>query len=316
VRLPLVLALALALAACDGGSPGGSRPPGEATPSGSPGGNAAVCSPAKPHALGDSDQTIVSGGEERSYILHLPPFYDGTPRLPLVLNLHGYASAAAQQASYSGWSAKGDAEGFIVVTPNALGTPQRWDTAPAGVDVAFFNDLLDRLEADLCVDGRRIYASGISNGAAMSARLACSLSGRIAAIAPVAALIYPLQCERAPNVPVIAFHGTDDMLVPFEGGTTQPFGLPVKPVEEYASGWAVHDGCAGEPARERASEHVRIVAYSECDDDVAVILYVVEGGGHTWPGATDVPRLGATTREVSATDEAWRFFEAQAEQRR
>jgi polyhydroxybutyrate depolymerase len=86
----------------------------------------------------------------------------------------------------------------------------------------------------------------------------------------------------------------------------------VPPVETSAEDWARHNGCNLEPARSQATEHVRVIAYSECDDEVAVLLYAVEGGGHTWPGSIDVPRLGAVTSEIDATDLLWEFFEAQA----
>ncbi|TAK64035.1 MAG: hypothetical protein EPO22_06150, partial [Dehalococcoidia bacterium] len=116
--------------------------------------NRSTCAETRPHRPDDEDATIQSGGIERSYILHVPPSYDGTRRTPLVLNFHGFGSNARQQAIYSGLPAKGDAAGFIVVTPNGTGTPQRWNVVAAGGvdDVAFARDLLDRVGAQLCVD--------------------------------------------------------------------------------------------------------------------------------------------------------------------
>jgi len=281
-------------------------------------GERATCPTARPYASGNEDATLESGGLQRTYILHVPPSYDGTRRMPLVLNFHGFGSNARQQAVYSGLPAKGDRAGFIVVTPNGNGTPQRWNLVEAaGVDdVAFVRDLLDHVEAQLCIDTQRVFAAGISNGSAFALRVACSMPNRIDAVAAVAALYLPLRCDSTRPIGVIAFHGTNDPCVPFNGGTSRcGLGLPVPSVESAAADWAKHDGCNAEAARQPFSAHVSTIAYSECSGDAAVVLYVIEGGGHTWPGSIDVPRLGGTTHEVNATDQIWDFFVAQGNRR-
>jgi polyhydroxybutyrate depolymerase len=277
------------------------------------------CAAPRPHAAGDADQTLPSGGIDRTYILHVPPSYDGTRQTPLVLNLHGFGSNARQQAIYSGFPPKADREGFIVVTPDGTGEPRHWNYSGLGGadDIAFARDLLDRLEADLCIDEKRVFVSGMSNGAAMSSFIACALPDRITAIAPVGATAYPPACAAVRAIPVISFRGTEDPCVPFDGGTSKcGMGLPVKPAEDVIRSWATHDRCNLDAARQQFSTHVRTIAYSECADDTAVVLFVVEGGGHTWPGSIDVPRLGPTSHEVNATDEIWSFFVGQGQLRR
>ncbi len=255
-----------------------------------------------------------SGGIERSYILHVPPSYDGTHRTPLVLNFHGFGSNARQQAIYSGLPAKGDSAGFIVVTPNGTGTPQRWNLVTAGGvdDVAFARELLDRIESQLCVDTQRVFAAGISNGSAFSLRLACEMPDRIARGGGRRRDVHAAAVRRA-------------------GGRRHRLPRDRRPVRavrrrhvEMRHGIACAGGRDGAPptgrgtmaaTRSRAntsiSAHVRTVAYSECAGDAAVVLYVIDGGGHTWPGSIDVPRLGGTTHEISATDQIWEFFQAQ-----
>ncbi len=334
---------AAVLAACGGSSGAGSTPTPAAS---SPGGTAtassdtdatpeparttaaaatpdtaarAACAVAKSHAAGDSNETLQSGGLKRTYILHVPPQYDGTRETPLVLNLHGFGSNARQQASYSGFPAKGDREGFIVVTPNGTGAPQHWNyPGLSGTDdITFMRELLDRLESDLCIDAKRVFVSGMSNGAAMSSFVACAMPDRITAIAPVAASVFPRTCAGVRAIPVISFRGTDDFCVPFEGGTSQcGQQFPVVAAKDAMKSWAEHDGCNPTPAEQQFSASVNTIAYSECTDDTAVVLFIIEGGGHTWPGAIDVPRLGATTHEVSATDQIWEFFVAQGSLRR
>jgi polyhydroxybutyrate depolymerase len=248
--------------------------------------------------------------------LHVPPQYDGASALPMVLNFHGYGSTASRQAPYSRLPALADEEGFIVVTPDATGAPaQQWNilSQPDRVDdIAFVGELLDELERTLCVDAARVFAAGISNGSAFSQRLACAMPDRIDAVAAVAAIINPSNCPADARVPLIAFHGTEDACVPFEGGRSGcgPVSLPVTAARTAAANWASHDGC-GPVALTQLTEHVEVAAYSECDEEVAVVLYVVEGGGHTWPGSIDVPRLGATTHEIDATALMWEFFVGQ-----
>lgn len=279
----------------------------------------ASCAAVKPHAAGDTTETMQSGGIDRTYILHVPALYDGTRETPLVINLHGFGSNARQQAIYSGFPDKADNEGFIVVTPNGTGSPQHWNYPGLGGadDIAFMGDLLDRVEADLCIEVKRVFVSGISNGAAMASFIACAMPDRISAIAPVAASVFPRTCTGAAPVPIISFQGTDDPCVPFNGGTSKcGQALPVPATKDAILNWATHDGCNTTPAEQQFSPHVSTIAYSECTDDAAVVLFVIDGGGHTWPGSIDVPRLGVTSHEVNATDEIWEFFVAQGNLRR
>jgi polyhydroxybutyrate depolymerase len=269
------------------------------------------CDPVHPHAPGDFDETIQSGGIERTYVLHIPPEYDGRQALPLVLNFHGSGSSGRQQAAYSQFPAKADVEGFIVVSPDGTGQPRHWaiPTVDPVDDIAFVNDLLERLESQLCIDGSRIFGAGMSSGAAFSTRLACAIPERIVAIAPVTALVYPVTCPEGDPVAVIAFHGTHDFCVPFDGGVSRcGAGLPVPPIRQSARRWASRNVCNPEPAETQLTEHVLALTWSQCAANTSVILYVVEEGGHTWPGAIDVPGLGSTTHEINATDLIWEFF--------
>lgn len=298
---------------------------------------AATCDPARPHNPGDFNETIDSGGLTREYLLHIPPAYNGADALPLVLNLHGLGGNAQQQANYTGLPAKADAEGFITVAPQGTATGgfglphwnftmlEQFADPRVPNDVAFLSDLLDTLQAQLCIDAARIYSTGLSNGALMSVRLACNLSERIAAIAPVAGVYYPpwspaLQAEPpcASNrpIPVIAFHGTDDPVIPYEGGALGLEGLDLvtRHIEhEVLPDWAEHNGCDPTPVQSRVTEHVRLIEFSNCDGGADVQLYAVEGGGHTWPDAAGtLPEaiVGTTTREINANELLWAFFEA------
>ncbi|MBI2724326.1 MAG: hypothetical protein HYX50_04615 [Chloroflexi bacterium] len=277
------------------------------------------CASPRPRPAGDVTETISSGGLERSYILHVPKSYTGDVQVPLVLNLHGFGSNATQQAIYSGLPAKADREGFIVISPEGIGTPKRWYFPAENQvdDVAFMRDLLDRAEATLCIDPARIFVAGMSNGAGMTTAIACGLPGRITAVAAVAALAGPATCAAGVTVPIITFRGTADACVPFTGGRSAcGLGLPVLGAEDGARRWAQFNGCDSTPSVQQFSANVRTIGYSSCRNDAAVVLFIVDGGGHTWPGSIDVPRLGMTTQEVNATDQIWDFFVAQGNLRR
>lgn len=258
-------------------------------------------------------RALTSGGKAREYRLHYPAKAP-TGALPVVLNWHGLGSNAAEQEAYSGLVPISDREGFILVSPDGLGTPRGFAAIPGVAgnadDVQFARDLLDALRADVCNDPTRVYSTGMSNGAFMSSRLGCELSDRIAAIAPVAGVSYPSVGHCGSAVPVLAFHGTNDLVVPFEAGLI--FGvLPYQGARINIGQWAVHDeltACSGtSPGFQPLSEHARRESYNTCGGP-SVSLVVVDGGGHTWPGAIPVITLGPTTTEISAAEMIWAFF--------
>ena len=280
------------------------------------------CDPARAHDAGDFDQTITSGDLTRSFILRVPPSYEGDIPTPVVLNLHGLGGGAAQHADYSELPAKADEEGFILVTPQGVSTEflssSHWNFLRflpfAPDDVLFIDDLLDDIGSQLCIDGSRIFAAGISMGAMMATRLGCDLSDRIAAIAPVAGVYFPpwspdlaveADCVSARPGPVVAFHGTADTIVPFEGGPVglQGFSFTLRNIElDVMPSWAEQNGCQGDPTEEPVTEQVTLVQYDGCNADATVQLYIIDGGRHDWPGAR------GRDDEISASDLMWEFF--------
>lgn len=272
--------------------------PGSASPGcGSPPGAGAV-----PGTT--SVRTITAGGRERTYRLHVPAGYSTTTPLALVFNFHGLGSNAFEQEVYSGLVPLSDREGFLLVSPQ--GVSNSWLIAPGVDDVAFTRQVASALAGEFCIDTNRVYSTGMSNGAFMSSTLACLAGDLVAAVAPVAGVAFREGFCGRPT-PVVAFHGTADAAIAFEGGTL-PTGGRYAGVMPMMAGWAGHNGCDESPAETRVSPSVRMLHYQGCT--AATALYIVDGGGHTWPGAIDVPRLGPTTKEISAAELIWSFFQS------
>ena len=254
--------------------------------------------------------TIEVGGRTREYILHMPANYNGKP-VPLVIVLHGAVQGAANAQSMSGMSALADKEKFIAVYPNGTGKLPTWNAGNCcGYaqrenvdDIAFLRALIAKLEKDYAIDTKRIYVTGISNGAMMSYRAACEMADRVAAVAPVEGA-QNVPCKPTAPVSVIVFHGTADRLVPFDGGESA---FQVGPhrtdtsVAETVAFWVKENGCAPAPKSELTTE-VHIDTYSGCKDGTGVALYAIQGGHHMWPGAS------MSGVQLSATDVMWKFF--------
>jgi polyhydroxybutyrate depolymerase len=232
----------------------------------------------------------------RWFKVHVPPGYEPGRPAPLVLNLHGLGSNLEQQEWLSGMTAKADEAGFIVVYPQAGASVWNIQAGEIGaIDVGFFRELIAYLEGELSIDPARIYATGFSNGGGMAHRLACDLSDRIAAIAPVSGAYAQEQtCQPERPVPVLAFHGSADRLAPF---VNEKLGIDIL---QWAADWAARNGCDPRPVTGQEGSGVTVHTWQRCEAEAAVTLYVVEGMGHTWP---DV-------EEIGVNDLIWQFFAA------
>jgi polyhydroxybutyrate depolymerase len=285
-------------AAPDAGSGGiASRP--DASPAGDAGGDtgdAPVTCSGLADVPANQTVTIESGGVARRFRVYVPPSYEPTQPMAVVLNFHGLNSSAGQQVLLSGMSRKAEEAGFIAVHPE--GRFSSWNgggccgrAASRDVDdVGFVADMLAELEAVVCVDSRRVYATGMSNGGFMSHRLGCEMADRIAAIAPVGGTNAADPCEPTRAVPVLQIHGTDDRVVPYGEATIT------------VSAWAARNDCNGAPEITFEEGAARCRTRTGCRDGAEVTLCSIAGFGHWWPGA-----FGAAA-DLPATDAIWDFF--------
>jgi polyhydroxybutyrate depolymerase len=183
-------------------------------------------------------------------------------------------------------------------------------------DVAFINALLDDLMGSYNVDARRIYATGISNGAVMAYRLASELSDRIAATAPVSGSMGTEIGQPRRPVSVLHFHGTLDEYIPFLGGKGKKSitGTDFWPVDQSIRSWVKANGCDENPKIDvlsKSGDELTVTrnTYAAGTDGTEVVLVVIEGGGHTWPGMrSPAVTLGKSALNISANDLIWEFF--------
>lgn len=270
-----------------------------------------------PVDIGATTYTFTYDELERSYMVYVPESYDPTQPTPMVISFHGASSFSSQQATFSAWNPVADEHGFIVVYPNGTGLPRTWNSGlriggfERPDDVAFVDELLDRLKESHCVDPARVYANGFSNGGGMTHRLACERSDSFAAYGTVGSANTPLPegCEPTRPIPMIGFHGTEDPIVPYEGSAfrnTELFGFL-----EWGEDWAERNGCNLEAETLDATSDVSGIRYSDCDADADVVLYTIEGGGHTWPGGAGFITLvtGPVNDDISASAMMWDFYE-------
>jgi polyhydroxybutyrate depolymerase len=284
----------------------------------------AATGPARP---GTSGRIVHSGGRARCALLHVPPSANLSQPRPLVISLHGFQSKPELHRFLTGWDDLAGQYGFLVAYPQGSSFPLRWNAnASANIpqvdDVQFLADLIATIGEVAAVDPARVYVSGFSNGGQMAHRVACELADKVAAVGIVAGwgAVLPENCEPSRPVPLIAFFGTADRQGDIGGGTSYVTPLMAwafnlrrgehtyPPLGEWIDGWVERNGCdqVPEPLPQRGD--ARGVAFAGCDEGADVVLYTIEGGGHTWPGGPSLPFNGKTSRDIDASATMWDFF--------
>jgi polyhydroxybutyrate depolymerase len=282
-------------------------------------------------AHASDSRSIRVAGVSRSYRIHVPDDLPAGPA-PLVFAFHGGGSHGKGMERVTGFDAIADREHFIVVYPDGL--DKHWNDGREATpstdpqrrtdDVEFVSELIDALGREHPVDARRVYATGISNGAIFANYLGARLANRIAAIAPVCGGVAErFAPEFAPERPVSVFviQGTRDPLMPFDGGEVRPGNRGrIVPTKRTLELWTHADGLTAEPQRGSLPDTyaqddctVKTTRWSGGRDGAEVVYYEVDGGGHTWPGGYQyLPKLmiGRTCRDFDASQTIWEFFKA------
>ena len=234
-------------------------------------------------------------GVQRTYLVVRPAGVDSAHAIPLVIALHGYTLNATWMESNTGFDEEAAREGFVVVYPQ--GIKNSWNAGTccghnAGDDVGFIRNLIDRLVAGGEVDPRRVFVTGMSNGAAMAQRVACELADRVTAVASVSGSLLVESCVPSRPVSVLEIHGTEDSVIPFRGGFTSGLGAFPSTMSVMET-WERVDGCA-DPAVVTRSGSTTTSSWGACHSGAVVMLAAIAGGKHVWFGP--------------ATKTSWDFF--------
>lgn len=229
------------------------------------------------------------------------------PGSPLVLGLPGAGQTARDFATYTGYSALADREGFSVAYPTATGARPFWNisgvTPGKPDDVAYLRKVISASVSAACADPDRVGVTGVSNGGGMSARLACDASDLIAAAAPVAGGYGSLPgCHPRRPVAMLEIHGEVDQVVPYAGKGARGSGA-VKP---FLAQWRRLDGCVGSPRARVPHPDVIELRWAGCHDGVAIEHDRIRDAEHGWPGEDDLDDV----EQFSSTRRTWAFLTA------
>jgi polyhydroxybutyrate depolymerase len=256
-----------------------------------------------PDGDGVLGEWVRSAGVQRTYELRVPPSYvEGRPT-PLLLAFHGNPDTGAGFEARSGLTPAAAEAGFITAYPDGIeGT---WGTE----DVLLVHDLIRHLADHLSVDRDRVYAAGFSAGGTITQLFACSLADELAAAVSVGATLesdIADGCRPAREIPILFVHGTDDQVFPWEGRSIGS--LERLSVEATLDRWKQLNRCFGEadaiwlPDLVDDGTRAWTEQWTDCQRDAEVMLYGLEGGGHTWPSGPGPFPPGLVTQEISSAE--------------
>ena len=264
---------------------------------------------------GEHSLSFVHEGVRRHYLLHLPEKRPAGKRLPLLLAFHGLGGSAREQMEDSGFNALSDRHRFAVAYPEGIANAdggQAWNGGlccafgqPDRDDVSFVRKLVRNISDRTCIDPKRVYAAGSSNGGHLSYRLACEASDLVAAVGSVVGvlLIPTARCRPSRPVPVLHIHGTADAIVPYRGGRTIRE-LDYPSVPEVLAFFRRLNGCDDPERVWLSAGPVRCSSPGRCRGGGEVAHCRVEGMGHCWPGAPGC----SDGAPLQASQVLWEFF--------
>ncbi len=294
-------------------------------------------------ASGTYTKTLSHDNKTRTYTVYVPKGYDINQSYPLFFLMHGGGGTGADLLTKTGLSTKADKEGFIIVAPEGIN--KNWndgrgetarsetsDSVTANDDIDFIRSLLNTLKSTYAIDSKRVYSAGISNGSFMSQRMACDIPNTFAAIGAVAGPMIAIAdiCPNPNPTPVIGFQGTEDPFFPIYDADGIPElprilakqNIVPKPVyiDDITEFWTTANGCTAAatlttlPDTANDGTVVTVHKFNNCSSGQAVVYYIIDGAGHSWPGGASAGSAmfeqinGGKSNNVIANDELWAFF--------
>tara|TARA_B100000003_G_scaffold202208_1_gene211183 strand:+ start:81 stop:1073 length:993 start_codon:yes stop_codon:yes gene_type:complete len=281
---------------------------------------------------------------DRCWITHVPENLDPEVDVPLIVDMHGYASTSVEQRNLSSFNHIADEEGAIVVYPDGVGyyseldgqTNQAWnagwccaESVTEGVDDVGFIETIVDIAVDLHpIDEQRIYASGWSNGCAMTQRLAMVSSDVFAAAGCMSMYLLTDPVDDYSPIPIIEVHGFLDQVVLYESTLMS---VPFNPAlwtepEAYDTGaieniheWAEYNNCTGGVEIFETTPLYSTMGFSSCENDAQIRLVTIYAGQHN-PYENDLEQDGigqvfiGTRGLVESTQMVWDFISQYAKE--
>lgn len=277
-------------------------------------------------------ETLLVDGLIRKSIVHLPRQYNASKKLPLVIVLHGAKLSGGIAQALTGFDRLANEKSFIVTYPDAInrqwndGRPEGYTPSYGVNDVQFISTLIDYMVWKYKADPEQVYVAGYSSGGMLAQKLALEITDKISAIAEVAASLpmAQLKLNKKPDKPisVLMINGSADRAFPWDGGDTRIVRIrvgPVAPIMTTFQYWVEANGGSDDaPHRQESLQkkpggtQVEFLS-ARTEDETCVVLYKINGGGHTWPGSDVplpyIPFLGRKSKQLNASELIWEFFQ-------
>jgi polyhydroxybutyrate depolymerase len=243
------------------------------------------------------DDCLFVDDHYRCWDIQIPESLTGN--VPLVIDLHGWTENASHQRSISGFEELANSEGFITVWP--YGLCSSWNAGPQCCapasdneidDMGFVRKMIGQLVNKHNIDENRIYVTGLSNGCAMTQRLANEASDLVAAVACMSLHLLTETDPKYSAVPVMTIMGTKDDL--YLANDEMPGAA------ENFERWKTMNNCLGTYEVTWTSSKSTTWTYTDCEDETEVAMVTIEDGGHMLYEGEET--------EINTTRLAWDFM--------
>ena len=258
------------------------------------------------YAIGMNRVVVPHGPRQRAFEVYVPASLATESPAALVLDFHAQGSSPSTQEAKSGWRELADAQRFLVAYPEGLGAS--WNAGSCcgraasenADDVGFARSIAAEIGRSICVDARRVYATGFANGGALAHRIGCEAADVFAAVAAASADLLSENCRPVRSIAELSVRGQNDMSIAYEGGNTGATGGYTPGAQATFERWRDVDACAGAPE----SSGLYCQSYQACRGGVEVALCSLPGTGHD---------VYTNALDFSVASVAWDMFQRQAQ---
>ncbi len=268
------------------------------------------------------EKSISVDGLTRTYILNLPPTYYEKNTFSLIIAMHGGGGSAKQCESAYDLTEKANTENYVIVYPEGVQSDgvfkaRTWNAGTCCDyavekdinDVKYIGAVIDELVKNYQINPKKVFATGMSNGAMLAYRLACEIPEKITAIAPVAGTqTLGKPCNATKPIPILHFHSVLDLNVMPNGGK----GVGGNTYPSILAGlttWGGINQCKTTVKVTQDDAKYKLTQWLDCQNNAVISYYLTKDGGHSWPGGVK-ERIAADdpSKVINANDLMFAFF--------